>query len=351
MIDKKSDLIIDSQYEESDLGVGLEALHETRLHTVTAQQEDARLDRVLALAVPEFSRSYLQQLIEQSFVSVNGVVICKSSKHLRPGDELAVQLRPTEQSQAYVPEAIAVDVMFEDAYLLIVNKPAGLVVHPAPGNWRGTLLNGLLMRYPEARHLPRAGIVHRLDKDTSGLMVVAKTRLCMDALTKMISDRDVAREYLAIAHGAWRSFADREGSSQGDGFEGGGAPDRIVTQSIGRDSKNRLKMAAYDPKGGHGRLARTDIYVLNQLDDFTVVQCKLHTGRTHQIRVHMAYLGHPLVADSTYGGKSALGLSRQALHAKRLAFVHPMTGADMEFLSPIPLDLSAALKQFAYEYN
>jgi 23S rRNA pseudouridine1911/1915/1917 synthase len=208
------------------------------------------------------------------------------------------------------------------------------VVHPAPGNWRGTLLNGLLNKYPEAKHLPRAGIVHRLDKDTSGLMVVAKTRLCMDALVKLISTREVAREYFAIAHGAWRNSDLHE-------FEED-APDRIVTQSIGRDQKNRLKMAAFDPLSGHAKPARTDIYVLQQNDDFTWVECKLHTGRTHQIRVHMAYLGHPLVADATYGGKPALGLARQALHAKRLAFTHPMTGAEMEFLSPLPPDLEAA---------
>jgi 23S rRNA pseudouridine1911/1915/1917 synthase len=208
----------------------------------------------------------------------------------------------------------------------------------------------LLNRYPDAKHLPRAGIVHRLDKDTSGLMVVAKTRLCMDALTALISARDVAREYFAIAHGAWRSFADRDMEEIGDGYrqgnDEGSVPDRIVTQSIGRDTRNRLKMAAYDALAGHAKPARTDIYVLNQLDDFTAVECKLHTGRTHQIRVHMAYLGHPLVADSTYGGKPALGMVRQALHAKRLAFIHPMTGESMEFLSPLPLDIQAAYNEF-----
>lgn len=341
MQSKNSNLIIDSEHEElAAQGV------ETRLHTVTADQDDMRLDRVLALAVPEFSRSYLQQLVEQSAVTLNGVRFTKSAKHLRLGDKLCVELKPTEQSQAYIPEDVPVAVVFEDAHLLVVNKPAGLVVHPAPGNWRGTLLNGLLNIFPDSKHLPRAGIVHRLDKDTSGLMVVAKTRLCMDALTVLISERHVAREYLAIAHGAWRSFADREVEWAGDGYEAGGVPDRIVTQSIGRDSKNRLKMAAYDPLSGHAKPARTDIYVLHQLDDFTAVECKLHSGRTHQIRVHMAYLGHPLVADGTYGGVQALGLHRQALHAKRLAFKHPMTGADMEFLSSLPPDMEAALKQF-----
>ena len=328
--DKDVNLIIDSEHESGDLSDSIE----TRLHTVTYEQSDMRFDRIVALAVPEFSRSYLQQLIEQSFVTLNGAIFTKSSKHLRGGDELVIQLRPTEQSQAYVPEDVPVEVVFEDAYLLVVNKPAGLVVHPAPGNWRGTLLNGLLNLYPEAKHLPRAGIVHRLDKDTSGLMVVAKTRLCMDALVKLISSREVAREYFAIAHGAWRNSDLHE-------FEED-APDRIVTQSIGRDQKNRLKMAAFDPLSGHAKPARTDIYVLQQNDDFTWVECKLHTGRTHQIRVHMAYLGHPLVADATYGGKPALGLTRQALHAKRLAFMHPMTGAEMEFLSPLPPDLQAA---------
>jgi 23S rRNA pseudouridine1911/1915/1917 synthase len=340
--DKNVNLIIDSEHEESlEAGDPADST-ETRLHTVTYEQSDMRYDRIVALAVPEFSRSYLQQLIEQSFVTLNGAIATKSSKHLRDGDELVIQLRPTEQSQAYVPEDVPVEVVYEDTYLLVVNKPAGLVVHPAPGNWRGTLLNGLLNKYPEAKHLPRAGIVHRLDKDTSGLMVVAKTRLCMDALVKLISSREVAREYFAIAHGAWRnsSHQDDENDFEED------APDRIVTQSIGRDQRNRLKMAAFDPLSGHAKPARTDIYVLQQNDDFTWVECKLHTGRTHQIRVHMAHIGHPLVADGTYGGKPALGLTRQALHAKRLAFTHPMTGAEMEFLSALPPDLEAAKFEF-----
>ncbi len=354
MLDKNTNLIIDSEHDEGVDGTAVEI--ETRTHTVAHAQDDLRLDVVLTYVACEFSRSYLQQLVEQSAVSCNGAVVTKSAKRVRTGDVLSVTLRPTEQSQAYVPEDVVVDVVFEDAHLLVVHKPAGLVVHPAPGNWRGTLLNGLLHRYPESKHLPRAGIVHRLDKDTSGLMVVAKTRLCMDALTALIASREVSREYLAIAHGAWRSFAQREASgidedSAQGGAQGGGVPDRIVTQSIGRDSKNRLKMAAYDAPSNHAKPARTDIYVLSQLDDFTAVECKLHTGRTHQIRVHMAYLGHPLVADSTYGGRPALGLERQALHAKRLAFIHPMTGASMEFLSSPPPDVQAALDQFKHEHK
>lgn len=352
--EKNVNLIIDSE----DLTESME----TRHHEVTIEQDDMRFDRVLALAVPEFSRSYLQQLIAQSFVTLNGVITTKAAKHLRVGDQLVIALQPTEQSQAYVPEDVPVTVVFEDAYLMVINKPAGLVVHPAPGNWRGTLLNGLLFKYPEARHLPRAGIVHRLDKDTSGLMVVAKTRLCMDALVKLISAREVSREYLAMAHGAWRSFADRRydydeldangqdlaasGSDNQESESGTSAvPDRIVTQSIGRDPRNRLKMAAFDPTSHHAKPARTDIFVLQQTDDYTWVQCKLHTGRTHQIRVHMAHLGHPLVSDAVYGGKPALGLLRQALHAKRLAFTHPMTDEPLEFFAALPPDMAAALNE------
>jgi 23S rRNA pseudouridine1911/1915/1917 synthase len=346
--EKNVNLIIDSE----EVGDGIE----TRHHEVTFEQDDLRFDRVLALAVPEFSRSYLQQLIAQSFVTLNGVITTKAAKHLRAGDEIVVALQPTEQSQAYVPEDVPVTVVFEDAHLMVVNKPAGLVVHPAPGNWRGTLLNGLLLKYPDSKHLPRAGIVHRLDKDTSGLMVVAKTRLCMDALVKLISAREVAREYLAMAHGAWRSYADRNYEDTQADFEqneddlyaldaASTQPDRIVVQSIGRDPRNRLKMAAFDPISSHAKAARTDIFVLQQTDDYTWVQCKLHTGRTHQIRVHMAYVGHPLVSDAVYGGKPGLGLLRQALHAKRLAFTHPMTGEPLEFLAALPPDMEAALEE------
>ncbi len=341
-------LIIDSE----DLNDAVE----TREHTVTAEQDGIRFDRALVSAAPEFSRSYLQQLIAQSFVKLNGQITTKAAKLVRAGDLIVVALQPTEQSQAYVPEDIAVNVVFEDSHLLVVNKPAGLVVHPAPGNWRGTLLNGLLFKYPDAKHLPRAGIVHRLDKDTSGLMIIAKTRLCMDALVKMISAREVSREYSAIAHGAWRSHADRQRQEledsddllmrpSGDADSENYQPDRIVTQSVGRDTRNRLKMAAFEPGSSHAKAARTDVFVMLQTDHFTWLHCKLHTGRTHQIRVHMAHVGHPLVSDSVYGGTAALGMQRQALHAERLALTHPMTGESIEFLAALPPDMEAALNE------
>ncbi|MDP3411967.1 MAG: RluA family pseudouridine synthase, partial [Polaromonas sp.] len=179
-----------------DLETG--AAFELRQVVVPAGSHGDRLDRTLALAVPEFSRSYLQQLIEAGAVQLNGTALTKSSARVKAGQTLQIELKPTPQSQAFKPEAMALEIVFEDEHLLVVNKPAGLVVHPAPGNWSGTLLNGLLGRDPEAALLPRAGIVHRLDKDTSGLMVVARRRQVMDQLVAMIAARTVSREYLAL---------------------------------------------------------------------------------------------------------------------------------------------------------
>ncbi|HET6828714.1 MAG TPA: RluA family pseudouridine synthase, partial [Ramlibacter sp.] len=205
--------------------------HEARPFAAGAAHHGQRLDRVLAALVPELSRSYLQQLVEAGAVSLAGKPVRKPSHKVRAGDSGVVELRPTPQSQAFRPEAISLAVVHEDEHLLVVDKPAGLVVHPAPGNWSGTLLNALLARDPAASLLPRAGIVHRLDKDTSGLMVVARTRRAMDRLVEMIAAREVARQYLALAHRSW------EGPAQ-----------RLVEAAIGRDPRNRLRMAALDPQ-------------------------------------------------------------------------------------------------------
>lgn len=307
---------------------------ELRDWSVDVAQHGARLDQALAAGVPEFSRSYLQQLIEAGAVTVNGVVATKSSAKVRAGDKGCIELRPTPQSQAFKPETIALDVVFEDEHLLVVNKPAGLVVHPAPGNWSGTLLNGLLGRDPKAMLLPRAGIVHRLDKDTSGLMVVARSRAAMDALVGMIAQRSVVRQYVALAHRPWQ-----------------GAVHRSVAAPIGRDPRNRLRMAVVDLALHAGKLARTDIRCLAGTDDGCWVQCTLHTGRTHQIRVHMASLKHPLVGDSLYGGAPLGAMQRQALHAYRLAFVHPVTGQALEFHAPVPEDMRQALSLWGLGYN
>ena len=320
----------DEAQEEVDSSAELEL----RRVMVPAGSHGARLDRALADIVPEFSRSYLQQLIEAAVVQLNGRAVTKPSAKVKAGDELIIELRPTPQSQAFKPEVMALDIVFEDPYLLVIDKPAGLVVHPAPGNWSGTLLNGLLARDPQASFLPRAGIVHRLDKDTSGLMVVARQRQTMDQLVSMIAARSVSREYIALAHGTWQ-----------------GARTREVNAAIGRDPRNRLRMAAVDLEKNAGKAALTVVSLLQNGERHCLVKCKLHTGRTHQIRVHMALLGHPLISDGLYGGAAAAGLERQALHACRLAFEHPMTGAPMEFRSPPPADLQAAMANVGLIYN
>nr|WP_326542686.1 RluA family pseudouridine synthase [Pseudorhodoferax sp.] len=313
-------------------GLAVEA--ELRQVAVEASLHGQRLDRALAALVPEFSRSYLQQLIDAEAVQLNGRPVRKPAARVRVGDALQVELRPTQQSQAFVAQAMALDVVYEDAHLRVVNKPAGLVVHPAPGNWSGTLLNGLLALDPAAAMLPRAGIVHRLDKDTSGLMVVARTRACMDALVGLIAQRAVSRQYLALAHRPWN-----------------GPAQRTVDAPIGRDPRNRLRMAVVDLARDAGKTARTDFACLGQAEQGCWLRCTLHTGRTHQIRVHAASLGHPLVADALYGGAPAAGLVRQALHAFRLAFVHPVTGAPIELFAPLPADLRNALDAWGLRYN
>jgi len=317
---------------DTDSPDGAEA--ETRTVEAAPAQHGIRLDKALAELVPEFSRSYLQQLLGEGGVRVNGRAAAKPSARVQAGDVLSVELRPTPQSQAFRPEAMPLDVVYEDEHLLVIDKPAGLVVHPAPGNWSGTLLNGLLARDAKACLVPRAGIVHRLDKDTSGLMVVARERGVMDALVRMIAAREVSRQYLAIAHRPWQ-----------------GASPRTVQEPIGRDPRNRLRMAAVDLSLHAGKPARTDVALLDSCAQGCLVHCTLHTGRTHQIRVHMAWLRHPLVADALYGGEPAAGLGRQALHAWRLAFTHPVTGEDLVFHAPLPQDMAGALALWGLRYN
>jgi 23S rRNA pseudouridine1911/1915/1917 synthase len=286
-----------------------------------------RLDKWLVQLAPEFSRSHLQGLIERGCVTLDGQVATHASRKPKLGQRLVIELVPTEEALAFRPEPLDLDIVFEDDHLLVVNKPAGLVVHPAAGNWSGTLMNGLLAHHEAAATLPRAGIVHRLDKDTSGLMVVGKTLPAVTALVRLIAAREVHREYLALAHGR--------------------TPDEwTVDAPIGRDPQSRTRMAVV----GGGKPARTDFYKLaeGQWQDardlvrtVTALHCVLHSGRTHQIRVHAAHRGHPLVSDALYGGAEALGVPRQALHAARLSFEHPITGAPVRFEAPLPAELAA----------
>ena len=323
---------LDSEEPEDRADTGPDT--ELRQLLFGSAQHGQRLDRALVELVPEFSRSYLQQLIDLRGVSINGIVIHKPSTRVKAADVGTIELRPTPQSQAFKPEAMALNVVFEDDHLMVINKPAGLVVHPAPGNWSGTLLNGLLAHDAKAMNLPRAGIVHRLDKDTSGLMVVARTRPVMDALIRSIAAREVSRQYVALAHGPWTGSRRVE-----------------INAPIGRDPRNRLRMAVVDLARNPGKLARTDVELLQNCDQGCWVLCTLHTGRTHQIRVHMAMIGHPLVADVLYGGRAAAGMQRQALHACRLAFTHPVTLEPMVFQASLPVDLNLALANWGLSYN
>jgi 23S rRNA pseudouridine1911/1915/1917 synthase len=297
---------------------------ERRQAIVEAGSHGERLDKQLVRFVPEFSRSHLQSLIAAGHVKVSGAVASTASRRVAAGEQIEVDLVPTAQSTAFRPEAVPLAIVHEDAHLLVVDKPAGRVVHPAPGNWSGTLLNGLLAHHREAAALPRAGIVHRLDKDTSGLMVVAKTLEAMTGLVRAIAAREVRREYLAIAQGEVAAQQQR------------------IEVPIGRDPVSRVRMAALPG----GKPARTDVEVLARRPGQSALRCRLHTGRTHQIRVHLAWLGHPLVGDVLYGGSPVPGLARQALHAAHLAFEHPILATRLAFDAAPPGDFAAAWAPF-----
>jgi 23S rRNA pseudouridine1911/1915/1917 synthase len=295
--------------------------------TVPAASAGMRLDQALAQLLPQHSRSRLKRWIDERRVTVDGAVV-EPRFRLAGGEALVVHEAEPAADERHAAEAIALDIVFEDATILVVNKPPGLVVHPGNGNPDGTLLNALLHHAPTLLQVPRAGIVHRLDKDTSGLLVVARTVEAQTALVRQLAARTVKREYLAVARG------DLE---------------RAVTidAPIGRHPVQRTTMAVV----GGGKAARTHVTPVERYGIATLVQCSLETGRTHQIRVHLAAIKHPLVGDATYGGKRAASgipaFARQALHAWRLGLVHPVTGAHLQFEAPPPADfvgLRAALR-------
>jgi len=293
---------------------------ELRLATVAAGLHGQRLDKVLVTLAPEFSRSHLQGLVAAGHVRVAGRVVDVSSSKVRAGESIELSLVPTAESQAFRAEPLPIVIVHEDAHLLVVNKRAGWVVHPAAGNWSGTLLNALLAHHRQAASLPRAGIVHRLDKDTSGLMVVAKSLAAFTGLSRAIAERNVHREYQAIAHGEVP------------------VQPYSIDAPVGRDPRVRVRMAVV----AQGKAARTDITRLALKDGLSALNCRLHTGRTHQIRVHLASTGHPLVGDVLYGGRLELGLQRQALHAARLAFEHPISAEPVDIEVAAPPDFAQA---------
>ena len=290
-----------------------------------------RFDQVLAKLLPEYSRSRLQEWIAAGQASLNGAVAAAKQK-VWGGEAIVVQPQSHPAEQPHQAEDIALDIAYEDDALLVIDKPAGLVVHPGSGNWQGTLLNALLHHAPQLEEVPRAGIVHRLDKDTSGLLVVAKTLTAQTALVRQLQARSVKREYLALVWGELRH---------------GGK----VDAPIGRHPTQRVKMAALE----NGKPAVTHYQIEERFPGCTLLRCRLETGRTHQIRVHLASIGHPLVGDSVYlrGAQKCVPQLRsllhdfpsQALHATRLALEHPVSGELMEWHAPLPQDMQLLLQQ------
>lgn len=290
--------------------------------------EGDRLDRWLTQELSDWSRSRLQRLIDEGLVSVNGKVVTEKKTKLKVGDRLELKI-PPPQPLDLQPEAIPLDILYEDDQLLIVNKPAGLVVHPAPGHENGTLVNALLHHCPNLPgigEVKRPGIVHRLDKDTTGAIVVAKTDLAYQHLQGQIQAKTARREYLGIVFGAPHT-------SEG-----------IIDTYIGRHPVDRQKMAVL-PSAKTTRRAITAWQVIERLGNYSLLKFQLETGRTHQIRVHSSYLGHPLVGDKIYGtgGKLKVKLTGQALHAYSLTISHPISGEIIQAIAPLPEEFEKLL--------
>ncbi len=291
-------------------------------HVVSKEMAGQRLDRFLQHELPDHSRAFLQKLIEEGNVVVLGRK-AKASYTVREGDEIAIEIprpRPLETKAEKIP----LDILFEDASIIVINKPAGLVVHPAAGNQEHTLVNALLYHcrgeLAGIGGVERPGIVHRLDKGTSGCIVVAKTDQAHKSLVAQFKSRDVKKIYRAVCIGKF----DR--------------PSGRIETVIGRSERDRKKMSATVSRG---RPAMTDYQVLKQFAGFALVELRIHTGRTHQIRVHMAHIGHPVLGDTTYGGArhSNISVARPLLHAYKLSFTHPQSGKVMEFTAPLPDDM------------
>ena len=291
-----------------------------REFTIPVELASCRFDQALSQLLPEYSRSLMQEWIKAGKVHLNGQVEkpkCKVSE----GDKLSV-FAELSAKVVDLPEEIPLYIVFEDDEILVINKPMGLVVHPGAGNSQGTLMNAVLHHCPAVKNLPRAGIVHRLDKDTSGLMVVAKTHEARGALIEQLQAHEVSRVYIAFVHG----------------YMVGGF---TVNAPIGRHSRARTKMAVVNEE--YGKPAVTHVRVLARSKAASMLEVELETGRTHQIRVHLSYKGYPLLGDVTYGGKKQFAageiIEHQALHAKSLSFAHPKTGHWVQFESELPESL------------
>jgi 23S rRNA pseudouridine1911/1915/1917 synthase len=334
---------------EDRISESSDELYERFTLQVDKGQEPLRIDKFLASRIERATRNKLQQAMSLGMVTVNGQAV-KPNYKIKPLDQVCIYSDISPEETEVVPEKMDLDIVYEDGDLMVINKPAGLVVHPGSGNYNGTLLNGvawyLKQHNPSLTEdvLPRFGLVHRIDKNTSGLLVLAKTDIAMRQLAKQFFDHSVKREYHALA---WGDLQQEQGT---------------IVAHIGRHLRFRKKFEAY-PEGDHGKEAITHYQVLERFGYVTYVRCVLETGRTHQIRVHMKHLGHPLFSDETYGGDTIVKgtvyakykqfvencfaiCPRQALHAKTLGFVHPVTQQEMFFEAPLTPDLEKLIEKW-----
>ncbi|REE00410.1 RluA family pseudouridine synthase [Marinoscillum furvescens] len=314
---------------------------------VDPKQQLLRIDKFLMDRLPNVTRNKIQAGIKEGFVKVNGDQV-KPNYKVHPGDDIHIYLTEPPREDEVVPEDIPLNIVYEDPDLLVVNKPAGMVVHPAYQNWSGTLVNGLAYHFQNLPEMEgnegRPGLVHRIDKDTSGLLVIAKSEAAMNGLAKQFFDHSIERTYYALVWGAPEP------------------PSGTIDVHVGRSLKDRRITAAF-PEGDFGKHAITHYETLEDMHYVSLVKCQLETGRTHQIRAHMKYLGHPLFSDATYGGDQIRKgtvftkykqfvqncfklMPRQALHAKTLGFIHPVTGKSMKFDSELPEDFSSVLEKW-----
>jgi 23S rRNA pseudouridine1911/1915/1917 synthase len=327
--DTDADLLV---AQDGDFGDDDDGLAPIELE-LTPEACGQRLDKIISGLVPQFSRGRLQMWITDGFVTVDGKV-AKSTKDTVYGDEKIVILpQPAPEDEAFKPEAMELNIVYEDEHLIVINKPAGLVVHPGAGNWSGTLLNGLLHHYPPLAGVPRAGIVHRLDKDTSGLMVVGKNLPAQTDLVRQLAARTVKREYFALVWGTPRVSG-------------------TIDASMGRHPKDRIKMAISTNFSAKPAITHYALLSSGELDrrPVSLVQCRLETGRTHQIRVHMMSIGYSLVGDTMYGKQHLASVfPRQALQARRLGLVHPATGEQCEWLVPLADDFAELIAKAGIE--
>lgn len=345
--------LVDNLLDEDEITTDTGELYEHFRMVVDSGQGSVRIDKFLFERMPNSSRNRIQKAAEAGSIYVNGTPV-KSSYKVRPNDVITLMLGCPKHDNTIVAEDIPLNVVYEDNEIMVINKPAGLVVHPGAGNFHGTLINAIAWHLRDLKDFdpndPAVGLVHRIDKDTSGLLLIAKTPDAKTNLGKQFFNKTTHRSYVALV---WGNFTENEGRVEGN---------------IGRDPKDRLRMKVFSPNSGIGKLAVTHYKVLERFGYTTLIECVLETGRTHQIRAHMKHIGHPLFGDERYGGTEILRgqrsstykayiqncfklCNRQALHAKTLGFVHPNTGEQMDFTSELPNDLANVIEKWRNYIN